>query len=353
MAEAILLTLLGLILLLAGAELVVRGAIKTAELLRAPAILVGLTVVAWGTSAPEIAVSVNAAANDFPAVAVGNVIGSNILNILLILGLGALILPLTVNERFVRRDIPVLLAVTVGAWFLLSDGSLNTTDGFILLIGLVAYTGSLYLNARKTRTVDDLLQEKSPEPVSAGAVVYAAGSLLVGITALTFGSRYFTNGAVEVAMWAGVSERVIAVTVVSIGTSLPEVAASVMASIRRQPDLAVGNVIGSNLFNLLAILGLSGVAGGQLVLPETMVGPDMAMVLGAAVLVLPLAVSGMTITRLEGVLLLVLALGYLLWLLLGTEGVAWPAWAFLGASAVFTAISLAVHAVRGRGSSTT
>ncbi|MBS1261400.1 MAG: Inner membrane protein YrbG [Calditrichaeota bacterium] len=349
--SAILVTIAGLFLLIAGAELLVRGASRAAELLRAPSMIVGLTLVAWGTSAPELAVSVRASVAEQPAVALANVIGSNIFNVLFVLGLGALIVPLAVHRGFIKADIPVLLAVSLLAWFLMLNGALGTVEAAILLIGIVTYTYVLILRARRTRTIDDLIREKKPEPVIAAAVTVTAVSIAAGLAALVFGARWFVDGAVEIAMWAGVSERVIGLSLVAAGTSLPEAAATVVAGVRGERELAVGNVIGSNLFNLLAILGVTVAAGGGLAVDSRVLTAELPVMVGAAALVFPLALSGLRIGRVEGAVLVALFAGYLAWLLAGPyapgSAGAWLPWLFLAGSVLF-AVGSVIHGIARR-----
>lgn len=241
---------LGLVLLVAGAEFFVRGASGVSARFGVPPLIIGLTVVAFGTSAPELAVSVTAVLGGTGDIALGNVVGSNIANILLIGGLSALITPLAVTIPIIRMDVPVMIAVSALGLFLMVDGVLSSLDGLILATSLIAYVLWLIRRARH--------EEQHPEiEVSPGGTIprYIL-TLVVGLSGLVLGSRFFVSGASTIARLLGVSELLIGLTVVAVGTSLPELATSLVAAIRGQRDIAIGNVIGSNVFNLLGVVYL-------------------------------------------------------------------------------------------------
>jgi cation:H+ antiporter len=297
----ILLLLAGLLVLCAGAELVFRGAASVAAGLGLSPLMIGLTIVAFGTSAPELAVSVKASLDGQPSLALGNVVGSNIFNVLLILGLSALIQPIKVEKKLVKIDIPIMVAVTAAALLLSLDGLLSRLEGVLLCAGIVAYT-LLQWKLGKQEPDDDSKDAK-PE-LTAKKIALDAAAIVAGLVLLVFGARWFVGGAVILAQLAGIPELAIGLTIVAAGTSFPELAASVMAAIRKQTDMSVGNVVGSNIFNICAILGLSAIisAGGIPVSASF----DMLVMLGSAAICLPLFFTGFVINRIEGAALVVI-----------------------------------------------
>jgi len=297
--------LLGIVLLYFGAEGLVRGSSRLAARFGIPPLVIGLTIVAFGTSAPELLVSVSAAFKGVSDVAVGNVVGSNIFNIAVILGLTALIRPPTVHINLIRREIPIMIGVSVLGLGLVVLGEVSRISGALLFLGLCFY---LIYSIRLARSEPQEEQEadRVSMPVWACTVLIVAGlGVLVG------GSHLFVTGAVEVARNFGVSEAVIGLTIVAAGTSLPELATSVVAAFKRESDVAIGNIVGSNIFNLLGIMGLT-----ASILPLKVVGitvRDAGFMLGFAVLLLPFAFSQSLISRKEGAVLL---LGYAVYLFL-------------------------------------
>lgn len=253
----------GLALLYFGAEWLVKGAAGLARSFGVPALIVGLTVVGWGTSAPEMTVSVIAAMRGSPALALGNVIGSNVANLGLILGLTALVAPPRTDGSLIRREVPLLLLTTAELPLLLLDGRISRPEGAGLLVGAVAFTGFLLWGARRVRgvVVDSIdaavlegAAERAGAPTGDGRGSLAAYTA-VGLALLVVGGDVFVGGAVSIARAFGVDDRTVGLTVVAIGTSLPELATSLVAARRGHADIAVGNVIGSNLFNVLLVLG--------------------------------------------------------------------------------------------------
>jgi len=305
----VLLSLLaGFVLLVLGAEFLVRGAASLALRLGIPPVVVGLTVVAFGTSTPELGVSVTGAATGAGDVAIGNVVGSNICNIALILGLAALIRPLAVEARLVRLDVPIAIGCSVLLAILLLDHHMGRAEGLILLAGILGYLWwTVRLAIRAPGPLQAQFNEELPRP-SRRRTYLEALLIAGGLGALVLGSTLFVDGAVAMARALGVSEAIIGLSLVAVGTSLPELATSVVAAIRRHSDIAVGNVVGSNIFNVLAILGVS-----PLVAPLTSsVGAvDLGVMLLFAVLLFPLARSGFRLERWEGALLLLGYVGYL------------------------------------------
>ncbi|MDJ0738286.1 MAG: calcium/sodium antiporter [Gammaproteobacteria bacterium] len=296
----------GLGLLVWAADRFVIGAAALARNLGVPPLLIGLTIVGFGTSAPEILVSTMAALQGNPGLAIGNAIGSNIANIALILGATALIAPLTVHSDILRREYPLLLFVSVGAYLLLFDGTLDGGDGLMLMTALVLSMLLLVRIGMARQGPDPLADEIEAEIPSDVSTPAATGWFLLGLALLVVSSRMLVWGSVEVATALGVSDLVIGLTIVAIGTSLPELAASIMSALKNEHDLAIGNVIGSNLWNLLAVLGVPGLLAPGLV-PAEAVDRDMLVMLGLTLALFVMGRGSRTrgvINRLEGGLLL-------------------------------------------------
>ena len=299
----------GSVLLWFGAETFVRGSSALALRMGLTPLVIGLTVVAFGTSAPELGVSLISTARDMGDVATGNVVGSNIANIGLILGLAALIRPIRIEPKLLRFDVPLVVAASLLVTLLFGDGSLSRLEGGFLVLLLGGY---LALSLRKSRLELDVNLPPVGESTGRRPVSIVVVLILAGLAMLVMGSLAFVNGAEELAIRLGVSPAVVGLTVVAVGTSLPEAATSVVAAWRGQGDIAVGNVVGSNLFNLLAILGLTGlvrpVARGDV----TMV--SFALMIGLAIALVPLMRTGFRLNRLEGAGLLVAYMAYIFWL---------------------------------------
>jgi len=291
-----------------GADRFVLGAAASARNVGVSRLVVGLTIVAFGTSAPEVIVSAMAAAQGNGGLSVGNAIGSNICNAALVIGLASLVAPLEVRSNILRREFPLLLGAMLAVWVMLADQDLDRLDGVILLVGLVAYVSylvreSLLSSRRSPDSLEAELLEEVPEGMPTTLAVFWLG---VGLAVLLAGSQALVWGAVETARSLGVSDLVIGLSVIALGTSLPELAASVAAAFRQEHDLALGNVIGSNLFNLLAVLPLPGlVAPGPVT--EAVVWRDVPVMLVVTGALLFAAGSGRrgrgggrAITRIEG-----------------------------------------------------
>jgi cation:H+ antiporter len=298
---------LGLVSLVAGAECLVRGASRLAAALGVSPLVIGLTVVAFGTSTPELAVSVQAAWSAEGDLSLGNVIGSNVFNVLFILGLSAVITPLAVAHQLLRLDVPVMIAVSVFTLLLGLDGAIGRLDGALFVTGMLVYTGWLIRTSRR-ETAAEAAVSSSAATRNAGStrrLLVDIASILFGLALLVLGSRWLVQGAVAAATALGVSQLVIGLTVVAAGTSLPEVAASVAAAVRGERDIAVGNVVGSNIFNILLVLGLSSLvtSGGVRVSPAAL-GFDIPVMIATAVACLPVFYTGGTISRWEGGLFL-------------------------------------------------
>ena len=299
----------GLVILVFAGDALVKGAVNLALRLGIPALVVSLTVVAFGTSAPELLVSVQAILTGAPGLALGNVVGSNTANVLLVLGIPALIATMHTAGHDTRRDYLYMLGATVLSIGLCLTGTLVWWHGVILLVALAAV---LFATFSAGRAGDDDVEVEGTEPGMAGWKM--ATFLLLGLVGLPLGAGLLVDGATSIARAYGVSETVIGLTLVAIGTSLPELATTVMAAIRRHADVALGNVIGSNLFNLLGIIGVAVLVGPIPVDPE-FVRVDLWVMLGATLLLVPFVFLGRDITRTWGVVLTGLYLAYLGWAL--------------------------------------
>lgn len=316
---------IGLGLLVAGAEVLIKGASRLAASVGVSPLVVGLTVVAFGTSAPELAVSLSSAVKDQADLALGNVVGSNIFNVLVILGLSALVAPLVVSQKLLRLEVPLMIGSASLVWLLGFDGRIGRVDGALLGMGSVAYTVFAIRQSRKESA--EIQQEYARELAEAPGARHFGSSrlgqvvfILVGLGMLVLGSQWLVEGAVLVARALGVTELVIGLTIVAAGTSLPEVATSVMASIRGERDIAVGNAVGSNIFNVLAVLGFSSVLSprGVAVSPAAL-GFDVPIMVAVSVACLPVFFSGGRIARGEGVLFLAYYVAYITFLLLAAK----------------------------------
>jgi len=345
---------LGLALLVGGAEAVVRGASRLAAAAGVSSRVVGLTVVAFGTSAPEMAVSVRAALSGQGGadMALGNVVGSNIFNVLVILGLAGAIAPLAVSQRLVRIEAPIMIGVSFLLLLLARDGNVSRGDGLLLFAGIIAYTAfAVYKGREESEQVKAEYAEEFGQ-AAAGAGQIAGNLLLIvaGLGMLALGAQWIVDGAVAIAKGLGVSELAIGLTIVAAGTSLPELATSIVASIRGERDIAVGNVVGSNIFNILAVLGLSAAVGpnGVDVSPVAR-SFDIPVMTAVAVACLPIFFTGYRIVRLEGFLFLGCYVAYAGCVFLAaSHRVALP---ILGSAVLFvvvplTALTLATAAIR-------
>lgn len=313
----------GLIALILGAELLVRGASKLALSFGISPLVVGLTVVAFGTSSPELAVSVQSAWSGRVDIAMGNVVGSNIFNVLFILGVSALIAPLVVHRQLIRQEVPMMIAVSLLLWALVADGGLGRLDGLILVALLLGYNFVLIRQSRReTAALNAENSETTPdEQAWDGHWGVQVALVLGGLVLLVFGSNWLVDAAVTLARRLGMSELVVGLTIVAVGTSLPEVATSVMAAARGQRDIAVGNVIGSNLFNVLAVLGVSAsIAPGDLLVAPSLLAFDLPVMVAVAVACLPIFFTGHLIARWEGALFLAYYAAYTSYLILDAAG---------------------------------
>lgn len=312
----------GLGLLVLGGELLVRGASRLALALGLSPLVVGLTVVAFGTSAPEMAVSVQSAQRGEIDLALGNVVGSNIFNALFILGISAVVAPLIVNIQLIRQEVPVMIGASVLLIVLALDGRVGFFDGMLLFGLLIVYTVVLVVRSRRESAQARAEYEHELPAPRGWDRHWSVQMLLVvaGLVLLVLGSRLLIDAAVTVARALGVSELIVGLTIVAAGTSLPEVATSVMATIRGERDIAVGNVVGSNTFNLLGVLGFTAIAApGALPVPPSMIAFDLPVMLAAAVACLPVFLTGRTIARWEGVVFLGYYVAYTAYLVLAAQ----------------------------------
>jgi len=312
MLTSTVLLLVGLGLLTAGAEIMVRGASGLAAAARIPPLVVGLTVVAYGTSAPELVVSAQSSWSGQPEIALGNVVGSNIFNVLLILGLSALIVPLRVSARVVQRDVPLVIIASVVLLLLAWDRSIGMLDGILLCVGAGAFTVYSIYSGRKESAPSDVESGPAAEaPSTWRDAVWNVALVVIGLALLVLGSRWFTGSAVSLARDLGFSELVIGLTIVAAGTSMPELATSVMAAFRGERDIAVGNVVGSNLFNILGVLGCSAlVAPDGVPVSQQALAFDLPMSTAVAIACLPIFLTGHLIARWEGAMFVVYFLAY-------------------------------------------
>ena len=300
---------LGLLLLTAGAEFLVRSASRLASAAGISPLVVGLTVVAYGTSAPELVVSIQATLDGQPDLALGNVVGSNIFNVLFILGVSAMIVPLRVSQQLIRFDVPLMVFLSFMVLLFAVDGRIGRFDGLILTSGLIVYTISAIVTSRRERA-DITAEYAAAFGLAANgfgirATLANAALLVAGLGLLILGSRWFVAAAVIIARNIGVSELLIGLTIVAAGTSLPEVATSILAAVRGERDIAVGNVVGSNLFNIMAVLGISGlISADGVAVSQAAFRLDIPVMIAVAVACMPIFFTGHLIARWEGVLFL-------------------------------------------------
>ncbi|TVR75060.1 MAG: sodium:calcium antiporter [Sphaerobacteraceae bacterium] len=355
----ILFIIAGLVLLVGGAEVLVRGATRLSLALGISPLVIGLTVVAYGTSSPEVAVTLQAGFAGDTDLALGNVIGSNIANILLVLGMAALVAPLVVRSQLVRFDVPIMIGASVLLLVLAMNGSIGRIESGILALGAFIYSGVvLYIGTRKGTVPVDIPDESEFVTVERQRyrglgrhLVY----IVIGLVLLVLGSRWLVQGAVEVAEALGVSQMIIGLTVVAIGTSLPEVATSVIASIKGERDLAVGNVVGSNIFNIFLVLGVAGfIVPVDIPVPSSALNFDLLVMIAVAVACLPIFFTGAEIARWEGGLFLGYFVAYTAYLVLRSQDhEVLPEYsqimlAFVIPLTVITLIVLSLHAIHTR-----
>ncbi|MFC0338204.1 cation:H+ antiporter [Kushneria avicenniae] len=346
----------GLVLLMGGAEVLVRGASKLAALFGIPSLVIGLTVVAFGTSAPETAVSVQSAFSGSGDLALGNVVGSNIANVLLILGLTAMAAPLIVSRQLIRLDVPLLIAAGLLVWGLGANGVLSRLDGALLFGCIVAYTLFMVISSlRESRREAQTARRENPDAEPAPSRTPMAWlkylvMIVVGLVLLVAGSHFLVEGATALARALGLSDLVIGLTVVAVGTSLPELATSILAAVRGERDIAVGNVVGSSLFNLLCVLGLASLVAPQgIPVAASALVFDFPVMIAVSLACLPIFFTGYRIDRWEGLLFFAYYIAYTAYLVLYSTGQ--DSATLLGHALMFyalplTAVTLVVLGVR-------
>lgn len=302
--------IVGGLLLYLGAEGLVRGSVAIAFRMGISALVIGLTFVAFGTSSPELVVSISAGFWGNSEIALGNVIGSNICNIALILGAAAVIRPIEVDLTYLKNDIIIMLGVSILMTLLIYDGLISNLDGAILTLGIISYIVYSFYSAKKQKKKAEDIKDEIPKehrPLYKDILFF-----VVGLIVLVIGARLFVNGAVTLAEMLGVSNTVIGISVVAFGTSLPELATSIVAALKNEADVSLGNVIGSNIFNILMILGFTGVL---FTIPSGEVNfIDILIMLGVSIIIFPLALMGRKLSRLDGIFLLLIYFGYIYYL---------------------------------------
>ena len=354
MLEQVLMFVLGLVVLVVGADVMVRGASRLAVSFGVSPLVVGLTVVAFGTSAPEMAVSVGSALAGSPDLAIGNVVGSNIANVLLILGISALITPLLVDEQIIRQEIPIMIGASALLVVMALDGNIGLLESIVLFALVIAYTVFLVIQSRRaSKAVQDEFETGIPTSTWDSHWAVQIGLIAAGLAMLVVGADWLVDAAVAFARAFGVSDLVIGLTVVAVGTSMPEIATSIVAAMRGQRDIAVGNVVGSNVFNILAVLGLTGiVSGAGLPVSEAARNFDLWVMLAVAFACLPIMITGREIARWEGVIFLAYYAAYTAWLVLqAQQHASLPALSgiMLGYVMPLTVITVVVSIVRSNG----
>ncbi len=322
MIVTIALFIAGLVALIAGAELFLKAVDHFGLKWGISPLIMGLTVVAFATGAPELAISIKAAASGSADLVLGNIIGSNVANILLILGITSLIAPINITRRIIKIDVPIVIVVSIVLMILSFDGKLTTIDGVILLAGFIAYSIYTYIHIQRSKeeeTEQIFEYEKTMDELAKGNWFYIknGGMLLIGLVMIVLGSNWMVESAVEIATILGLSELVIGLTIVSIGTSLPEVATSLSAARKGNADIAVANVLGSNLYNVLLTLGLTLIiAPNVLDVSAKAISLDLPFMVAVSIACIPIFIAGFNLTRMDGFIFLFYYLSYLTYLVL-------------------------------------
>jgi cation:H+ antiporter len=304
--------LASLVLLYFGALWLVKGSSDLALKAGVSPLVAGLTVVAFGTSSPELVVSINAALSGHGNIAIGNVIGSNLFNICMILGIAAIVSPLRIKMKLLKIDIPVLIFTTIGFMWLFYDRHISRVEGGILFAGIIIYTLMNIILARREKSVEILEEFDRSIARSNSKWYWSAGLIVLGIGVLVAGSELLVKGAVAIARSLGVGETIIGLTIIAAGTSVPELASSIVATMKKEYDIAIGNVIGSNIFNILGILGISSIINPLSGMAISNI--DLYIMLGATLMLLPFFKTQYTLKRDEGIFMIVLYLMYLYYL---------------------------------------
>ena len=315
MSELLMIAILifgGLVLLYFGADWLVKGAITISLKFGLSPLIVGLTVVALGTSLPEALVSIQATLDNQGGIALGNVIGSNILNIALILGLSSLLQPLKVDSHLVKADVPILVGASFLLIVLLEDFHISRMEGALLLLGIVFYVSGNIMTVKRTSPAEDQIEGMEVPEDPSKNLLRDIGFLILGLIALALGSNFLVEGAVDLARIWGLSEALIGLTIVSIGTGTPELATALMAAYRKTADIAIGNAVGSNIFNIFFVVGLAGLIAP---INGTQINPsDLYVMFGLTFLLLPTVWTGMVLDRKEGFLFVAIYVAYIYYL---------------------------------------
>ena len=308
------LIIVGLLLLLSGGDILVRGAVGIARRLNVSPLIIGLTVVSFGTSAPELMVSLQAALSGNPDIAIGNVVGSNIANLALVLGLTVIIFPISLDQNSLRIDWPVMMVATLLFWFFILDETISFSNGLVFVLLLFAYISFLFINSKRKKKKDSLDIEDLPETSTWMNKFWVLIAFFVlGCVALVYGADFLVGGASQIAREFGISNHVIGVTIVAFGTSVPELATSCIAAFKKQTDISVGNLIGSNIFNILAILGITALVTPINLQDQTVLTRDIFWMLAIAFAIFPLSAFGLRLQRWKGIILL---LAYIIFMLI-------------------------------------
>lgn len=312
----------GLVILVAGAEVMVKGSTRIAAALRISPLVIGLTIVAFGTSSPELAVSIMSSLSGNPDIAMGNVIGSNIFNILAVLGLASLFIPLVVQQQLIRIDVPVMIGLSFLVLLFGISGRIDLVEGLILIVLGIAYTVFVIRLSRKEsdkNVIDEYTVKYGSRGPIQGRLWFSILLVVVGLAMLVLGSRWMVDASVEIARTFGVSDLVIGITIIAVGTSLPEVATSVIAAIRGERDIAVGNAVGSSIFNIVFILGIAATVGGGLSVSPAALRFDIPVMIAVAVACLPFFFVGRRLERWEGIVFLFYYCAYTAYLVLASQ----------------------------------
>ncbi|ADR21919.1 sodium:calcium antiporter [Marivirga tractuosa] len=305
------LLVVGLAVLILGGELLVRGASRIALRLKMSPLVVGVTIVAFGTSAPELLISIQAALAGSPDITMGNVIGSNICNLALVLGVTSLIAPIPVNSDSIKIDWPMTMGCSLLLYFLVQEGYVNDYEGIGFVLLLALYLFFIIRRSRKNHmSPEDLgIEVEAPTPSSKKNMIKDLSLIAIGGAGLYFGSDWFVNSAKDLAIYMGVSERIVGITVVALGTSLPELVTSVVAAFKKETDMALGNLMGSNIFNILSILGITSLIS-EIEVSEVIINSDMIWMMGITLIILPFMALNKIVDRYEGLILVGIYLYY-------------------------------------------
>ncbi|MGY5148318.1 MAG: calcium/sodium antiporter [Candidatus Nitrosopumilus sp. bin_7KS] len=300
----------GLAMLYFGAEWLVKGSIAISNKLGVSQLVIGLTVVAFGTSTPELAVSISSAMQGLSDVSLGNVVGSNIVNIGAILGISAIISPIMVSKSVIRKEVPIMIGISFLLLAIVLDGKIDFIDGILLVIGIIVFTWYSYRSSKKDTDIDEIpVSQVLQKNIFSKSIIF----MIAGLLLLTGGSFLTVENAVAIGVSFGISELFMGLTIVAIGTSLPELITSIVAARKGHADLSIGNIVGSNIFNILAILGISSLVSGITVSEKILV--DVGIMLAFSLVLIPIMRSGFSISRKEGIFLIAGYIGYVIFLL--------------------------------------